>query len=170
MSSVHFLLGTTTSTESGRRSESKSNEKSWNTTKPTRTKIMTKVTMAPGFVSAEVKSMPKNVRFLDEAPDGAYITVTAQRAERSLASNNYRAKKAIPSGALIIVTENGHLYTLNGNAGLVGLGKNQRSAYAQLMVQRVSMAVTVNDYRPRPKKKKVEKKVAKKKRMTKKKR
>ena len=131
---------------------------------------MTKVTMAPGFVSAEVKSMPKNVRFLDGAPDGAYITVTGQRAERSLASNNYTAKKAIPSGSLIVVTENGHLYTLNGNSGLVGLGKNQRSGYAQLMVQRVSMSVTVNEFRASPKKDKKSKVVSKKKRTTKKKR
>ncbi len=131
---------------------------------------MTKVTMAPGFVSAEVKSLPKNVQFLDGAPDGAYITVSAQRAEGQRASNNYKAKKAIAAGSLIIVTENGHLYTLNGNSGLMGLGKNQRSAYAQLMVQRVSMAVTVNDYRAAPKKSKKSKVVTKKKRTTKKKR
>ncbi len=131
---------------------------------------MTKVTKAPGFVSAEITSLPKNVRFLYEAPDGAYITVSAQRAERSLASNNYTAKKAISAGSLIIVTENGHLYTLNGNSGLVGLGKNQRSGYAQLMVQRVSMAVTVGEFRKPPKKKTKTKVVTKKKRMTKKKR
>ncbi len=131
---------------------------------------MTKVTKAPGFVSAEIKSLPKNVRFLYEAPDGAYITVSAQRAERSLASNNYTAKKAISAGSLIIVTEGGHLYTLNGNSGLVGLGKNQRSGYAQLMVQRVSMAVTVGEFRAPPKKKTKTKVVTKKKRMTKKKR
>ncbi len=135
---------------------------------------MTKVTKAPGFVSAEVTSMPKNVRFLHGAPDGAYITVTAQRAERSLASNNYNAKKAIAAGSLIIVTEGGHLYTLNGNSGLIGLGKNERSGYAQLMVQRVSMSVIVGEYKASPKKSKktkVEKnKKAKKKRTTKKKR
>jgi hypothetical protein len=131
---------------------------------------MTKVTKAPGFVSAEITSLPKNVRFLYEAPDGAYITVSAQRAERSLASNNYTAKKAISAGSLIIVTEGGHLYTLNGNSGLVGLGKNQRSGYAQLMVQRVSMAVTVGEFRAPPKKKTKTKVVTKKKRMTKKKR
>ena len=134
---------------------------------------MTKVTKAPGFVSAEVTSMPKNVRFLHGAPDGAYITVTAQRAERSLASNNYNAKKAIAAGSLIIVTEGGHLYTLNGNSGLIGLGKNERSGYAQLMVQRVSMAVIVNEYRASPKKnatKRAPNKKAKKKRTTKKKR
>ena len=75
------------------------------------------------------------------SPDGAYLTVSAQRAERSNASNNYNAKKAISSGSLIIVTEGGHLYTLNGNSGLVGLGKNERSGYAQLMVQRVNMEI-----------------------------
>ncbi len=135
---------------------------------------MTKVTKAPGFVSAEITSLPKNVRFLYEAPDGAYLTVSAQRAERSLASNNYNAKKAIPAGSLIIVTEGGHLYTLNGNSGLIGLGKNERSGYAQLMVQRVNMAVTISEYRASPKKSKktkVEKnKKAKKKRTVKKKR
>ncbi len=130
-----------------------------------------KVTKAPGFVSAEVKSMPKNVRFLHDAPDGAYITVIAQRAARSLASNNYTAKKAVPSGTLIIVTEGGHLYTLNGSGGFEGLGKNNRGAYSALMVQRVSIAVTVSDFRSPPKKKKkVTNKKAKKKRTTKKKR
>ena len=131
---------------------------------------MTKVTQAPGFVSAEIKSMPKNVRFLHGAPDGAYITVSAQRAERSSAANSYEAKKAISAGSLIIVTEGGHLYTLNGNSGLVGLGKNQRSGYSTLMVQRVSMAVTVGEYKAAPKKSTKSKVVTKKKRTTKKKR
>lgn len=131
---------------------------------------MTKVTKAPGFVSAEITTLPKNVRFLHDAPDGAYITVSAQRAERSSQANSYEAKKAITAGSLIIVTEGGHLYTLNGNSGLVGLGKNQRSGYAQLMVQRVSMAVTVGEYKAAPKKSKKSKVVTKKKRSTKKKR
>ena len=129
-----------------------------------------KVAKAPGFVSAEVKSMPKNVRFLHDAPDGAYITVVAQRAQRSLASNNYTEKKAVPEGSLIIVTEGGHLYGLNGNGGFAGLGKNSRGAYSALMVQRVSIAVTVNDFRHTKKKSKKSKVVTKKKRMTKKKR
>ncbi len=131
---------------------------------------MTKVTQAPGFVSAEVKRMPKNVRYLNEAPDGAYLTVAAVTAQRSNSGNNYNARKALPSGSLIIVTEGGHLYTLSSH-GFVGLGKNNRNAYSYMMVQRVNIAVTVSDFRAAPKKSKKTKVVKKKKkRMTKKRR
>ncbi len=128
---------------------------------------MAKVKLAEGFVSAEIKNLPKHVRFLHNAPDGAYITVSPHKASRGNSSNGWNATKAIPAGSLIISTEGGHLYVLNGNSGLTGLGKGSSNSYAHLMVQRVNMTVTVSAYRAQPKPKPTKKKAKKKKKKTK---
>ena len=135
-----------------------------------------KVTTQKGFVSAEVKALPKGISVFSQGmADGVYLVASnfliKYDSYYSGISAQSKAKRSIPAGTVILSTEGGHYYRMNaaGN-GFSGLGK-RNGTLDGCLVQRVSItSMEIGPYKAIPTKKPVtKKKVAKKKKVTKKK-
>ncbi len=125
---------------------------------------MTKLAMAKGFVAAAASALPKGVVLLGSAGDGVYLTLSEFKVPYQ--DNPRRTGYTMEAGSLLVSTEGGHYYTLDGEGGFRGLGKRlnrHNSLLAATLVQRVSLTITADEYKKPPAKKRIKKKVTKKK-------
>lgn len=125
-----------------------------------------KQTNAKGFISAEVKALPKGIMVLaDGIKDGTYLLALDHVIPYTRYGNGIESaskdRRTIKAGTVLISTENGHFYRFNENGdGFSGLSK-RNSVLTGALVQRISITAIEIDTYVAPPKKKVPKKKTK---------